>query len=224
MPATAFTQHPLLGGLVRECRWGKWSDKSMRCKDTKSLICTSFKMWKGEAGKETGTSHLHLSFKFDVCFQSDCRLSGWAHYMNTIITHSLGKYVRIHVWHCSNIQTHAHTQTCARTYRTKSKANNVSESLTPVSPLPPLPNIWSYMATTEMKLTSVKSCYEESPPCQRVGFWQEKSQRTIFTMKRVLIKKKNKEKREKVGIEGKRNRKKEKHIEHTSSSYNKACL
>ena len=25
------------------------------------------------------------------------------------------------------------------------------------------------MATTEMKLTSVKSCYEESPPCQRVG-------------------------------------------------------
>lgn len=25
----------------------------------------------------------------------------------------------------------------------------------------------------EMKLTSVKSCYEESPPCQRVGFWRE---------------------------------------------------
>ena len=26
------------------------------------------------------------------------------------------------------------------------------------------------MATMEMKLTSVKGCYEESPPCQRVEF------------------------------------------------------
>lgn len=77
-----------------------------------------------------------------MCFQSDWRLSGWAcqsatHYMNTIITHSLGKYVRIHVWHCSNIQTHTHTNMCTHTHRTKSKANNVSESLTPLSPLPP---------------------------------------------------------------------------------------
>lgn len=50
-----------------------------------------------------------------------------------------------------------------------------------------------------MKLTSVKSCYEESPPCQRVGFWQEKSQRTIFTMKWVIIKQKKKQEEEEKG-------------------------
>lgn len=31
----------------------------------------------------------------------------------------------------------------------------------------------------EMELTSVKSCYEESPPCQRVGFWRREEKKKI---------------------------------------------
>lgn len=35
---------------------------------------------------------------------------------STIITHILGKHVGIHVWHCSNIQTHALPQTRTHTH------------------------------------------------------------------------------------------------------------
>lgn len=53
---------------------------------------------------------------------------GWGMPVSHILhEHCLGKYVRIHVWHCSNIQTH--------TGQSLTMANNVSESLTPVSPL-----------------------------------------------------------------------------------------
>ena len=41
----------------------------------------------------------------------------------------------------------------------------------PVVPSPgPNPDTLIREGTTERKLTSVNSCYEESPPCQLVGF------------------------------------------------------
>ena len=92
----------------------------------------SFKPWKGEGGKERAAvgvrAHLHVSLRLLMCafsltggYQGE-HASQPHTYMNTIITHSLGKYVRN-----PRLTVFKYTDTWTHTHRTKSKANNVSK-------------------------------------------------------------------------------------------------
>lgn len=138
---------------------------------------------------------------------------------NTIITHILGKHVRIHGWHCSNIQTHAHPQTCARTHRTKSKANNVSESLTPFSPLPPLPDLYVILSGNNGNETNLsKKLLRRKPSMSACGVLAGEITENHFHYETSD----NQEKEQGGRRESKKERKKD--TEHTFSSYNMACL